>query len=227
MVEMHLLEVGTNFAYSPVYALGVVTTYDRFMAGYKPESDRDSIFAALCNSASQTNHQQYRDDATALLNAAKELSSDTLNAVFSGEASNEGPTQVLGNAVKSHLDGTATKYTRLLGIGLFTLLETCDSELVQDSDKLAERLTVICEALKLPNDKLTKDLDLYRSNLEKLAMAQETMKDVLEAERKQREQRAKAREEKKAKAEATSSEAVTAGDTAPSETTTEPSADGE
>ena len=53
------------------------------------------------------------------------------------------------------------------------------------------------EPLKLPFDKLDKDLDLYRGNLEKLAMAQETMRDILEAERKQREQRAKAKEDAK------------------------------
>ncbi|MEM1425453.1 MAG: photosystem II biogenesis protein Psp29 [Cyanobacteria bacterium P01_H01_bin.130] len=200
MVEMHLLAVGSGFSYSPIYALGVVTTFDRAMTGYEPESDRDSIFAAICHSASQIDGSQFRSDASALLEGAKSLSLGSLMAAFQGEG--DGSAQVVKDAIAPLLDGdTPTKYTRLLGIGLFTLLETCDSDLAGDKDKLAEQLGGICDALKLPTDKLTKDLELYRSNLEKLAMAQETMKDVLEAERKKREQRAQAKEEAKTKAE--------------------------
>ena len=39
MVEMHLLDVNADFKYDPIYALGVVTTFDRFMEGYKPSED--------------------------------------------------------------------------------------------------------------------------------------------------------------------------------------------
>ncbi|MER3587246.1 MAG: photosystem II biogenesis protein Psp29, partial [Mastigocladus sp. ERB_26_1] len=44
MVEMHLLAVNVDFSYNPIFALGVVTSFDRFMQGYQPESDRESIF---------------------------------------------------------------------------------------------------------------------------------------------------------------------------------------
>ena len=40
MVEMHLLFVNTDFSYDAIYALGVVTAFDRFMQGYRPEHDR-------------------------------------------------------------------------------------------------------------------------------------------------------------------------------------------
>ncbi len=39
MVEMHLLSVNADFRYDPIYALGVVTTFDRFMLGYRPDTD--------------------------------------------------------------------------------------------------------------------------------------------------------------------------------------------
>ncbi|MEM9244396.1 MAG: photosystem II biogenesis protein Psp29 [Cyanobacteria bacterium P01_F01_bin.153] len=193
MVEMHLLTVGSNFSYTSIYALGVVTTFDRFMAGYQPESDRDSIFAALCTSAGQKEASQFRQDATALLEAAKGLSvSDAVAALT--QQGNAGA--AIKDAVQPLVD-EATKYSRLLGVGLYTILEACDQELIKDKEKRAELLKSICAPLKLPLDKLDKDLELYRGNLEKLAMAQETMKDILEAERKQREQRAKAKEEAK------------------------------
>ncbi|MGD1938697.1 MAG: photosystem II biogenesis protein Psp29 [Cyanophyceae cyanobacterium] len=193
MVEMHLLTVGSNFSYTSIYALGVMTTFDRFMAGYQPESDRDSIFAALCTSAGQKDASQFRQDATALLEAAKGLSVDDAIAALTQQGS---AGAAVKDAVQPLVDG-ATKYSRLLGVGLYTILEACDQELIQDKEKRAELLQGICEPLKLPFDKLDKDLDLYRGNLEKLAMAQETMRDILEAERKQREQRAKAKEDAK------------------------------
>jgi len=50
MVEMHLLSVSGDFVYDPIYALGIVTTFDTFMEGYRPEGDVETIYAALCKS---------------------------------------------------------------------------------------------------------------------------------------------------------------------------------
>ncbi|NJR65127.1 MAG: photosystem II biogenesis protein Psp29, partial [Leptolyngbyaceae cyanobacterium CRU_2_3] len=62
MVEMHLLSVNADFSYNPIYRLGVVTAFDRFMQGYRPEEDINSIFNALCQ-ALQEDPQQYRQEA--------------------------------------------------------------------------------------------------------------------------------------------------------------------
>jgi len=43
--------------------------------------------------------------------------------------------------------------------------------------------------LHLPEDKVSKDLDLYRSNLEKMVQARIVLQDVIQAERKKREKR--------------------------------------
>ena len=47
----------------------------------------------------------------------------------------------------------------------------------------------LAQSLKLPEDKLLKDLDLYRSNIEKVAQARLMMEEMTQAERKKREQR--------------------------------------
>jgi hypothetical protein len=41
----------------------------------------------------------------------------------------------------------------------------------------------------LPADKITKDLELYSSNLEKMTQARQVMQDILAADKKKREQR--------------------------------------
>jgi hypothetical protein len=77
----------------------------------------------------------------------------------------------------------------LFTIGLYTILETADPDLMSDDNKREETLQSCCQALNLPKDKVDKDLDLYRSNLEKMQQARSVMEDVVKADRKQRERR--------------------------------------
>lgn len=187
MVEMHLLAVNVDFRYDPVYALGVVTTFDRFMQGYQPESDQTSIFAALCQ-AQDSDPQQYQRDAEQLRSLAHQLDWAQITGVLAHtldvpEASD----------LKHHLQAIAAnpkfKYSRLFAIGLFTLLELGDATAVKDEAKRTEVLKAICGALNFSEDKLQKDLELYRSNLDKMEQAQAALADVLKADRKKREQR--------------------------------------
>lgn len=188
MVEMHLLSVNVDFRYDPIYALGVVSSFNRFMQGYRPERDRESIFEALCQSVGKE-AQQYTQDAERLKAVAGHLSGKELVSWFSSPT----PLDVDGDlhtTVALISDNPRFKYSRLFAIGLYTLLEQADSELVTDEKQRNEALKQISSALHLPEDKLQKDLELYRSNLEKMAQAQLVMEDAIIAERKKREQRA-------------------------------------
>ena len=78
------------------------------------------------------------------------------------------------------------------------MLETADAELVKDSKKLAESLKTIGEGLNVSADKLTKDLELYRSNVDKMTQAVAVLKDVVAADRKKREERSNQTKEKEA-----------------------------
>lgn len=191
MVEMHLLSVNADFSYNPIYGLGVVTSFERFMEGYQPERDKDSIFKALCQ-AVEDDPQRYQQDAEHLSALAKSLPAKELIAWLSGATHIDGaddlqePLQVIAN-------NPNFKYSRLFAIGLFTLLEITDPELVKDEKQRVEALKTISAALHLSEDKLNKDLELYRANLEKMAQALITMVDMLAAERKKRQQRAQER----------------------------------
>lgn len=185
MVEMHLLAVNGNFRYDPIYALGVVTTFDRFMQGYRPDQDRDSIFQALCRSLEQQQSpEQYRQDAEHLLSLAQESTWENLFFVPKGD--------LLDNTMGAIAANPQFKYSRLFAIGLFTLLETANPDVIKDESKRVEALKQIAQKLNLQDDKIQKDLDLYRSNLDKMAQAQAVIADALAADRKKREERAKA-----------------------------------
>ncbi|ESA38273.1 photosystem ii bioproteinsis protein psp29 [Leptolyngbya sp. Heron Island J] len=207
MVEMHLLSVNVDFVYNPLYALGVVTSFDRFMVGYEPEQDKESIFAAICK-AVEGDSQQYRQDAEALKADLANLSLNDLNTQLSNAKAASGSN--LQNKLHMVANQASAKYTRLMAVGLYTLFETVDVAALDDKDKREEMLKTAAEMLALPAEKVDKDLELYRSNLDKMAQAQEVMKDILEAERKKREQRAQAKAEAETSSDAASGTAESA-----------------
>lgn len=188
MVEMHLLAVNVDFRYDPIYALGVVTSFDRFMQGYRPEGDKDSIFTSLCQ-AVQDDPNRYKADAGRLQTVAQQLSVQDLVAWLQQQYS-VGDAQDLQDAVRAIAHNPKFKYSRLFAIGLFTLLEYADAEMIKDEAKRNDALKQACAALNLPDSKVQKDLDLYRNNLEKLAQAQAVLEDILKADQKKRAQQA-------------------------------------
>lgn len=158
MVEMHLLAVNVDFSYNPIFALGVVTSFDRFMQGYQPESDKESIFNALLR-AIEADPQIYRQDAQRLQELAKSLPPQDLIAALSLQTQLNRDTDL-----QSHLQAIASnpkfKYSRLFAIGLFSLLELSDPELVKDEKQRTEALKSIAAGLHISDDKLNKDLEL-------------------------------------------------------------------
>ena len=187
MVEMHLLSANVDFHYDPIYALGVVTAFDRFMLGYVPEQDRISIFNGLCKALGD-DPDRYKQDAQRLENLAHRLSGQDLLSWLERSTSFE-DTLDLQASLGAIASNAQFKYSRLFAIGLFSLLETADPDLVKDQETRTDTLKKVSAALHLPEDKVSKDLDLYRSNLEKMAQARIVLEDVIQAERKKREKR--------------------------------------
>lgn len=187
MVEMHLLLANADFQYDPIYALGVVTAFDRFMLGYAPEADRLSIFNALCKSLEE-DPERYKQDAQRLESMAGRLSGSDLLSWLDRSTSFE-DTGDLQASLGAIAGNAQFKYSRLFAIGLFSLLEKADPDMVKDQETRNGAIAKISAALHLPEEKVSKDLDLYRSNLEKMIQARIVLQDVIEAERKKREKR--------------------------------------
>ena len=155
MVEMHLLSVNAEFRSDPFYRLGVVTAFERFMQGYRPESDKKSIFAALCQSVGD-DPQVYLHDADRAIALAKQHSSaEALLSWFKSPP----PGEDLSESVAAIANNPNFKYSRLFAIGLYTLLETADPEVVKDEQR-SQTLEQLSETLNLP---CRKDEERFRS----------------------------------------------------------------
>ncbi|NJL37597.1 MAG: photosystem II biogenesis protein Psp29 [Leptolyngbyaceae cyanobacterium RM2_2_4] len=190
MVEMHLLSVNADFRYDPIYALGIVTAFERFMQGYRPDHDKVSIFNALCQSIGD-DPQTYRQDFERLRSEVSGLSLDNLMGQLKQSENSE--SGGLTEQFQAIAQNPKFKYSRLFAIGLYSLLELVDADLVKDEKRRNDALQQVGAVLNLPDEKVQKDLELYRSNLEKVAQAQIVMEDILKADRKKKEEREKAK----------------------------------
>ncbi|MBD2579271.1 photosystem II biogenesis protein Psp29 [Oscillatoria sp. FACHB-1406] len=186
LVEMHLLSVNVNFRYDPIYALGVVTSFDRFMQGYRPERDLSSIFEALCR-AVESDPEQYRRDAEMVRSQGKALSLEQIVA-WNNELGANPEAGALYEGLKAIAFNPNFKYSRLFALGLYSLLEGTNADWAKDEKQRDRVLQELSETLKLPADKIQKDIELYRSNLEKMAQVQAAIEDSLNADRKKRQQ---------------------------------------
>jgi photosystem II biogenesis protein Psp29 len=185
MVEMHLLSVNVDFKPDPLYYLGVVTTFNQFMSGYTPTEHQESIFNALCKSVGG-DPQYYLQQAESLLNFARNHSTSDLISWLSSPIPQDGVTELV-EPIQNISTNKNFKYSRLFAIGLYTLIIASDSELLEDDKKREEILTQVTQSLNLPLEKMQKDLDLYRSNLEKMTQMLSVLEETLEASRKKKE----------------------------------------
>jgi photosystem II biogenesis protein Psp29 len=185
MVEMHLLSVNVDFKPDPFYYLGVVTTFDRFMSGYSPESDKDSIFKGICR-AINGNPEEYRRQAETILALAKRKSPEDLINWLNNPTTEDGIEQYVVDSLKNIVNNPKFKYSRVFAIGLYNFITENAPELLEDKEKRQKTLTQLGESFNLPTEKMQKDLDLYRSNLETMKQTLNVLKETLEASRKKR-----------------------------------------
>ena len=191
MVEMHLLSVNIDFRYDPIYALGVVTSFERFMQGYRPEEEKSSIFNAVCRAVGADTHE-YRQNAQDVLASGQAIAaSDLVNKITELTAESAGDNYFLQTLVNIH-QNSSFKYSRPFAIGLYTILSTVDPDALKEEEKRNQILLKLSEALNLSSEKLQKDLDLYRSNLDKADQLLKVLDETMEAERKKREKKAQA-----------------------------------
>lgn len=198
MVEMHLLSVNTGFLYDPIYALGVVSTFDSFMVGYSPESDRQTIFSALCQCVGGQ-PDIYRQDAARFSAAAAQMTPEEVIACFSFDGS-----VPVGKEIHELATTIATnakfKYSRLFATGIYRLLEVADPEFVKSGDRFKAAIQKVSEELHFSADKIQKDLEVYQGNLEKMSQVLEVIQDTLKSDRKKREERLEGKSEGKPEA---------------------------
>jgi photosystem II biogenesis protein Psp29 len=183
LVELHLLSHQTGFQADPLFATGLVQVFDGFSRGYRPDEQRLPLFHALCSSSGfdATHLRQQRDQAMA---AMGDHSVDAVKQWIERQGDGApGPVaEGLANARRSDFH-----YTRLMAVGLLSLLEQAQGAEAMDPQALRTAAHDLGESMGLLRDRLDKDLSLYATNLEKLAQAVELLEETVAADRRRRE----------------------------------------
>lgn len=186
LVELHLLSRQRGFRADPLFATGLVQVFDSFSKGYRPEGQREVLFQALCAS-SGFDAASLRQQQQQTLQTLGQHSMEEVRQWI--EHQGEGAPTPLAEALAS-IRREDFHYSRLMAVGLLTLLEQAQGADGLDPQALRQAAHDIGASMGLLRERLDKDLSLFASNLEKMAQAVELMEETVAAERRRRERQA-------------------------------------
>jgi len=182
LVELHLLSYQSGFQADALFATGVVQVFDAFSKGYRPEQHREPLLAALC-SASGFDAAALRAQRDAAMAAVGQHSVEEVRQWIDGQG--QAAPEPLAAALAS-IQRPDFHYSRLMAVGLLSLLEQARGADAMDPAALRQAAHEIADAMGLLRDRVDKDLALYASNLEKMAQAVELLEETVAAERRKR-----------------------------------------
>ena len=199
LVELHLLSHQQGFQADGLFAVGLTQVFDSFSSGYRPDQQREPLFAALC-SATGFQAEALRRQSSEAVTQVGHHSLEEVKAWLSDQgAGAPAPIAGLLQAVKR----PDFHYSRLVAVGLLSVLQRARGAEALAPPALRSAAHEIGEAMGLIKDRVDKDLSLYASNLEKLSQAVELMEETVAAERRRRERASEAADAGQAAPEAT------------------------
>ena len=183
LVELHLLSRQTGFRSDALFACGLIQVFDSFARGYRPDAQRLPLLQALC-SASGFDANQLRQQRDSAMAAMGSHSVEQVKQWIEQEGS--GAPDPLAAALAG-IRRTDFHYSRLMAVGLLSLLEQAQGADALDASALRSYAHDLGGAMGLLRERLDKDLSLYATNLEKMAQAVELMAETVASERRKRE----------------------------------------
>jgi photosystem II biogenesis protein Psp29 len=188
LVELHLLSHQRGFQADGLFAVGLTQVFDSFSNGYRPEQQREPLFAALC-SATGFDGAQLRSRAAEAVTQVGHHSLEEVKGWLSNQGSGA-PAPIAG--LLKGVQRPDFHYSRLVAVGLLSLLQRAQGAEALEPQALRSAAREIGEAMGLIKDRVDKDLSLYATNIEKMSQAVELMEETVAAERRRRERAAEA-----------------------------------
>ncbi len=188
LVELHLLSHQQGFRPDGLFAVGLTQVFDGLSRGYRPEAQKEPLFAALC-AATGYDAAELRRRAAQAVQAVGHHSLEEVRGWLSnrGEGAPAPVAELLGQVQRSDFH-----YSRLVAVGLLSLLQRAQGADGVEPQALREAAHAIGEAMGLLKERVDKDLALYAANIEKLAQAVELMEETLAADRRRRQRQEQA-----------------------------------
>jgi len=190
LVELHLLSHQKGFQADPLFAAGLIQVFDAFSRGYRPQEQREPLLAALCSASGFDAAELRRQRDGAIASIGHHEVAEVEQWI---ERQGEGAPEPLASALAS-IRRPDFHYSRLMAVGLLSLLEQARGADAMDPQKLRTYAHDLAAAMGLLRDRVDKDLGIYATNLEKLAQAVELMEETVAADRRRRERQQEEKE---------------------------------
>ena len=157
LVELHLLSHQKNFKNDSIFAIGLKELFNKFTNGYKPTEHTTKLFDAICN-CNGFNPQEINNSSEQLINKVKSFTKEDLNDYL----------------LKQKADNKDTNYySRINAIGIYKLVSEILSFKDLKEKDLNIEITHISELLGYQYLRVEKDINMYKSNIEKMRQALE------------------------------------------------------
>lgn len=210
LVELHLLSHQKGFVCDPLFAVGLTQVFDSFAKGYRPESQQEPLFVALCAS-SGFNAAEIRSERDRAIQAVGNHSLEEVRHWL--ESQGDGAPEPIAS-VLAEVKRPDFHYSRLFAVGLLSLLQKAQGAEALEPQALQQASHEIGASMGLLKERVDKDLSLYVTNLGKMAQAVELMEETVAAERRrrQRQQEEEAAGSEPSRAEPIAAEAAGTGD---------------
>lgn len=189
LVELHLLSHQKHFHPDALFAIGLSQVFDVFTRGYRPEAHVKTLFDALCRSCG-FDPNALRKQAQKTLESVRGHDLEEVQDWIQQQG--KGAPEALAKALRN-TGSTTFHYSRLMAVGLLSLLASAQGDESSDPEKLSQIAHELSESVGFSKARVEKDLNLYKSNLEKMAQAVELTEQILESERRKREQKESAK----------------------------------
>ncbi len=185
LVELHLLSHQKDFQPNALFAVGIDQVFDAFTRGYRPEAHLQALFNALCRSCGFDPNTLRKQAQKTLDSVSDHNLKDVQNWI---QQQGEGAPDALAQALRSSSQNTI-HYSRLMAVGLLRLLASAQDDECTKPERLSEIAHELSELIGLPKARVEKDLNLYNSNLEKMAQAVELIEETIASERRKQEKK--------------------------------------
>ena len=157
LVELHLLSHQKNFKENSIFATGLKEIFSKFTSGYKPSEHITKLFDAICN-CNGFNPTEINSSSEQLVSSAKSFTKEELITHLSQ----------LNNDKKGN-----DYYSRIKAIGIFKLVSEMPSFKDVKDDDINKEINNISELLGYQYERVEKDINMYKSNIEKMKQALE------------------------------------------------------
>ncbi len=183
LVELHLLKHQKEFKLTNVFSVGLITVFQEFMQGYRPEKHKSMLFDALCKSNS-IDSNEIKLNAERTQRDFKTIELEEVESFFDNKETNQN--EILKKSFQ-YFKQTDSPYSRLSVIGLYKLLKGLKTS--SEDNILKEKVKSITQSIGFNNSRVERDLENYENSAEKMKQALDLMKESIERENRKKEER--------------------------------------